>query len=447
MNELDHLFSPRSIALVGASGDATKPAGIACGNLARFKGGFYPVNPRCEELQGMVCYRSVRDIPGTVDLSVVMRPAVDVPAIVREHRGKARFILVVSAGFAETGAAGLQDELAGAGREAGVRLLGPNCLGIYNPYRRLDTFFLPPGGMRRPARGNVAIVAQSGAIVASLLDALGRARIGVSLAVNYGNAVDIDAPEIYDYLAGDASTALVVSYLESVADGRRFVAAAGRLSDAKPFLILKGGKGESGRAAAFSHTGRLAGSYEVFSSILRMAGICEIGTFDELLDATRALARQRKMPGRRVCIVTNGGGTGVVAADELLRLGFDLSPLPETSAFSLKSRFPSFYTVANPLDLTGQARDEDYRTALGEIGGAFDGFLVIALTGVAGITPGLAEILAGFRAETGKPLAVHAAQGGAGGELVLRLERRGIPVYPTPERAVRGLRALLEVAR
>ncbi len=445
MTDLDRLFCPRSVALVGASSDPGRPAGIALANLARFRGRFYPVNPRCEELQGLTCYPSVQAVPETVDLSVIMRPAEEVPASVRDHRGKARCVIVVSAGFAETGERELQEELAMAGKEAGVRLLGPNCLGVFSPSCRLDTFFLPPGGFRRPGRGSCAVVSQSGAVVVSLLDALGRMGIGISRAINYGNAVDVDAPEVYDYLAGDATTGLVVSYLESVGDGRRFVAAAQRLAAAKPLLVLKGGKGGGGGAAAFSHTGRLAGSYEVFSSVLRLAGIREVGDFDGLLDATRALSRQRPSGGKRICIITNAGGAGVLAADESLRQGLVLPPLSDEARSSLRGSFPAFYTIANPVDLTGQVHDEEYRIALNVLGGEYDGFLVIALTGVAGISLRLASILSDFRAATGKPLVAHIAQGGVAGKLTPLLERGGIPVYPSPERAVRGLRAVLEV--
>jgi acyl-CoA synthetase (NDP forming) len=443
VSDLDYLFAPRSVALVGASGDAAKPAGIALGNLARFRGRVYPVNPRCEELGGLACYRSVQELPETVDLSVVMRPAAEVPALVREHRGKARCVLVVSAGFAETGSGELQEDLARAGREAGVRLLGPNCLGVYNPFRRLDTFFLPSAGMRRPRRGKVAVVSQSGAVLVSILDALGRTGIGVSRAANYGNAVDIDAPEIYDWLARDEETGVVIAYLESVGDGRRFVAAARCLAAAKQFLLLKGGKGGSGQAAAFSHTGRLAGSYEVFHSILGQFGIREAAEFDELLDAAHALACRRPTPGNRVCIITNAGGAGVLAADECQRRGLATPPLPEAAAAGLRAALPSFYTIANPIDLTGQVRAADYRLTLDAVRNDFDGFLVIALTGVAGVTLDLAPIFREFTAYAAKPLVVHIAQGGVAGRLVPLLEKACIPVYPSPERAVRGLRALL----
>jgi len=444
MTDLNRLFFPNSVALVGASPDPAKLGGIVLRNLMGLKGRVYPVNPRYDEILGLRSYPSLADLPEAVDLSVIMRPAAEVPGILEAHRGTARFALIVSAGFAEVGAGGLQQEIVRIGREAGIRLVGPNCLGIFNPWHRLDTMFLPHSCLKRPKRGNVAVVSQSGAVMICLLDAIRMANTGISKAVNYGNAVDLDAPEVYEYLAGDDATAVVVSYLESVGDGRGFLDAARRLSERKPFLILKAGKGAGGGAAAFSHTGRLAGNYEVFHSLMNHYGIHEVAGFDELLDAAKALSYQRPGPGRRVCIVTNGGGSGVLAADECAREGLDLPALPEPVREGLRRVFPSFYTVANPIDLTGQVRDDDYRVALSAVGDVCDGFLVIALTGVAGVTPELAGHLVEFRKRVDKPIVVHIAQGGVAPRLIRLLEKAGIPVYRSPERAVRGLAALLD---
>jgi len=298
--------------------------------------------------------------------------------------------------------------------------------------------------MQRPLRGNVAVVSQSGAVLVSLLESLARMGIGVSHAVNYGNAVDLDAPDLYDYLAGDRQTGVVLSYLESVGDGRRFIAAARQLALRKPLLVLKAGKEGSGQNAAFSHTGRLAGRYEVFNSILHQAGIREVGEYEELLDGARALASQRPAPGNRVGIITNAGGSGVLAVDACLRAGLNVPPLPNLVREGLRRHFPSFYAVGNPLDLTGQVRNADYGTALAAVSDHFDAFLVIALTGVAGVTLDLARILSEFRAATPKPLVAHVAQGNMAGKLEMRLTKAGIPVFPTPERAVRGLRVLMQ---
>ncbi|MRR54916.1 MAG: CoA-binding protein [Deltaproteobacteria bacterium] len=444
MKELDPLFFPKSIALIGASPHEEKLGGIALRNLLRTKKNVYPVNPKYEDVLGTRCYPSIREIPEAVDLSIIMRPAVEVPGILAEHAGKARFVLIVSAGFAEVGNNALQKEIVRIGRELKLRLIGPNCLGIFNPHHRLDTLFLPPENLKRPRRGNVAVVSQSGAVMMCILDAVRMANTGVSKAINYGNAVDLDAAEIFEYLAVDDSTEVVVSYLESVADGRRFLEAARFLSARKPLLILKAGKGAGGRAAAFSHTGRLAGDYRVFHSLMKQSGLREALDFDDLLDAAKAVSYQRPSHGNRVCIITNGGGSGVLAADECARLGLEMPELPTDIRNGLREIFPSFYTVANPVDLTGQARIEDYRQTLQAVGDHYDSFLVIALTGVPGITLGLGEYLRNFRESVGKPLVVHIAQGGVAPRLIRLLERAGIPVYRSPERAMRGLAALLD---
>lgn len=443
MKELDCLFFPKSVALVGATPDPAKLGGIVLRNLIRLKGTVYPVNPKYGEILGIRSFPSVADLPETVDLSVILRPAADVPAILEAHRGKARFVLVVSAGFAEVGASELQAEIIRIGREGGLRLVGPNCLGLYNPRHRLDTMFLPHACLKRPKRGNVAVVSQSGAVMICLLEAIRMANTGISKVVNYGNAVDLDAPEVYEYLAEDDDTAVVVSYLESVGDGRRFLKAARFLSDRKPLLILKAGKGAGGGAAAFSHTGRLAGNYEVFHSLMNHYGLHEVACFDELLDGAKAVSYQRPVPGKRVCIITNGGGAGVLAVDECAHRGLVLPDLPDEVRRDLREAFPSFYTVANPIDLTGQVRVDDYREALFAVRDVCDGFLVIAMTGVAGVTLRLADHLREFREKAGKPVVVHIAQGGVAPRLIRLTERAGIPVYPSPERAVRGLASLL----
>ena len=443
MRALDALFSPRSIALIGASPDTAHLAGIVFANLRAFPGRLYPVTPRHREIGGLAAYPAIRDLPEPVDLSVILRPAAEVPRLLEEHAGRSRWAVIVSAGFAEAGASARQEEIARLGRELGIRLVGPNCLGVFNPFHRLDTFFLPHDRFRRPKRGQVAVVSQSGALLICLLEALALAGRGVSRGINYGNAVDLDAPELFDYLADDPTTGVVVAYLESVGDGRRFVAAAQALARRKPLLVLKAGKGEGGQHAAYSHTGRLAGRYEVFRSVMDQCGIRTVGDFEELLDAAHALSQQHPAPGNRVCIVTDAGGLGVLAADECPRQGLLLPPLPAEASGRLAAAFPPFYTFGNPIDLTGQVRDDDYLAVLTALAGHYDGFLVIAHSGVAGITPRLAELLVTFKTGTGTPLVVTLPPGGITPKLARPLERGGIPVFPSPERGVRGLRALL----
>ncbi|MCC6346225.1 MAG: CoA-binding protein [Nitrospirales bacterium] len=452
MSSLDALFTPESIILVGAAHTETKLGGIVLRNLRRFPGRVYPVNPKYRELMGYKTYPSLQEVPysadRSLDLAVIMRPASEVADILRGLRGRVRCAIIVSSGFAEAGHEDLQNEIREIGRESGIRLLGPNCMGIYHARRKLDTFFLSYERLKRPKRGNTAILSQSGAIMTILFEALRAANTGVSAAVGYGNAVDIDEGDLYEYLREDDSTQVVVSYVESLDDGRKFLESARLLGEKKPLIVLKAGKGESGRTAAYSHTGRLAGRYEVFASLLRQFGIREAGDLDELIDTVKALSYQKpalpgQRAGKRVCILTNGGGAGVLAADECMRQGLEVARVPEERAFKLREIFPSFFSVANPVDLTAQVRDEDYLAVLEEVQEVYDGFLIIALTGVIGISLRLAELVRAFKEKTGKPMALYTSNDGVARSLARLMEKAGIPSYPSPERAVRGLKALL----
>jgi len=454
MNSINCFFDPRSIALIGASNDYTKLGGIILKNLLQFRGKVYPVNPKYNEIMGLKTYPSAADVPGQCDLVIIMRPAPEVPAILRGLEGRTRCAVIMSSGFAEIGEDALHEEVKKISAGAGIRILGPNCMGVYNPSQRLDTFFLPRERLKRPKRGNVGIVSQSGAILSCLLGAARTSRTGVSKVVGYGNAMDIDESELYEYLAEDKDTEVVVSYIESVADGRRFIEKAKTLSEKKALLILKAGKGESGQAAAFSHTGRLAGRYEVFHSVLRCFNIKEAMDFDGLMDAAKALSYYSPIHpldkgglregSNRVCIITNGGGSGVLAADECMRQGLEVTALSGHAKEKLGHVFPDFYGLNNPVDLTAQVRDDDYAVALEELKDDYDGFLIIALPNVMGITEGLAEKLKAARQYLGKPLVCNIAEGGISGRLTRLTEKARVPVYSSPERAVRALKSLLD---
>lgn len=440
---LDFLFKPKSVILIGAAHTEIKLGGIVLKNLLKFRGRVYAVNPKYDELMGLKAYHTVEEIPDFADLAIIMRPASEVPEILRELKGKVKGAIVVSSGFAEVGESELQSEVKSMGREFGIRLLGPNCMGIFNPGSRLDTFFISRERMKRPGRGNVAILSQSGAIMASLFEAIRGSNIGVSRAVGYGNAVDIDESDLYEYLHRDKETEVVVSYIESLGDGRKFIQSAKKLTEEKPLIILKSGKGESGGAAAYSHTGRLAGRYEVFHSIMKQFGIREAMDFDELMDATKALSYQRLSRGHKILIVTNGGGSGVLAADECMRQGLEVVRVSEEKLIRLRGMFPNFYVLHNPLDLTAQVKDEDYVVVLNELKDEYDGFIIIALPNIPGITERLAELMKGFKESVGKPIVAHIPTDGVSRRIIALLEKARFPVYPSPERAVRGLKALL----
>jgi acyl-CoA synthetase (NDP forming) len=443
MRPFNFLFNPKTVALIGASHSEEKLGGIVLKNLLRFKGKVYPVNPGYGDLMGLRTYPSIKEVPESVDLSLLLRPAAEIFDLLKEHEGKAKGVVIMSSGFAEIGKRELQDEISKLGKKLGIRMLGPNCMGIFNPYRQFDTFFLSPDRVARPKKGNVAIVSQSGAIMHCLFGIMRDSNMGISSAVTYGNAIDIDETDLYEYYAGDGKTGVVISYIESVGDGREFLKKAKQLSEKKHLVILKAGKQSGGRTAAYSHTGRLAGRYDVFRSMLEQYGIREARDFDDLIDTVKSLSYQKPSGGNRVLIVTNGGGAGVLAADECLRQKLRMPPLPEEKKVRLKRVFPYFYGVNNPLDLTAQVKDEDYLTALDELEDDYDGFLIIALTGVVGISTGLGKLLGSFKEKTGKPMVFHTSCSSESGKLIGLVEKAKIPSFSSPECAARGLRTVL----
>lgn len=445
---LDSFFKPKSIALIGAAHTEEKLGGVILKSLLKFRGKIYPVNPKYKEMMGLKAYPSAGDIPG-VELAIIMRPAKEVPGILKELKDKTKSVLIMSSGFAEIGETGIQEEVKKIGKESGFRVVGPNCMGIYNPYHRLDTFFLPEGRLRRPKAGNVSIVSQSGAILSCIMEEIRKSNSGVSKIIGYGNAADVDESDIYDYFSEDEKTEVIISYVESVGDGRKFVERAKALSEKKALLVLKSGKSPGGEVAAFSHTGRLAGRYEVFHSILKQFGIQEAYDFEELLDAAKALSYQSakcRDAGRgcnRVLVITNGGGSGVLAVDECVRQGIEVTKMPETHRERLGKIFPPFYGINNPVDLTAQVKNEDYAAALNELKDDYDGFLLIALPNVAGITEKLGSVMEDAVRNINKPVVFYMSEGGISKKLTALLERAKIPVYSSPERAVRAIRALL----
>lgn len=443
---LENLFSPQGIALVGASHSEGKLGGVILENLLQYgKERIYPVNPHYDELAGIKCYRDIKELPDNSDLAVIVRPAPEVPGIIRQLKGKSKCAVIISAGFSEAGRADLQEELSKAAKEAGIRVLGPNCLGIYYPANHLDTSFLPQDRPVRPKSGNLGVTSQSGSVMGSIYEALAFSNTGVSKTVHYGNAVDIDEGDLYDYFLQDEETKVVISYIESVGNGRRFIEKAANLSSKKPLLVLKAGKGTSGVKAAFSHTGRLAGSYEIFSSILAQFHIREAQDFEGLIDSAKALSYQvpERRSGKKILILTNGGGDGVLSSDQSFRNGLELSPIPDKKFDELKKLFPPFYTVGNPFDFTAESRDTDYGTVLSALKDDYDGFMVIALTVVEGITEGIVPILKSFRENVGKPVVFLTGTDALGLRITKMAEAAGVPAYPTPERAISALGALL----
>jgi len=451
MFNLSGFFNPKSVAIIGASERHRNLSGIILHNLLRvcYKGSLYPVNPSYEEVFGIKCFPSVTEIPGDVDLAVIAIPAINVPGVLRECGDKGiGSVIIISSGFRETGGDGarLEMEVRDISREMGIRIIGPNCMGVYDPISCIDTFFIPPERMGRPKPGPVAILSQSGSFAVTFLDILAYEGMGVSKVVNYGNRLDIGESELLRYLADDERTKVVTLYIESIEDGRGFIESASYCSERKPVVAFKAGKGEAGASAAHSHTGAMAGRYEIYKAAFKKAGVVEAETYGELLDACKILSFQRPAKGKRVLIVTDGGGIGVAIADLCADQGLHVVDLPDEIKMRLKGKLPPFYILGNPVDLTGSATDEEYgivlREALG--GDHYDLAIVTALWGAPALTDRLIDIIAEASEVTSKPFLICSIGGRFTMSKNSLFEEKGLPVFPSPERAVKAASLLVK---
>jgi acetyl coenzyme A synthetase (ADP forming)-like protein len=452
-SDIDVFFYPNSIAVVGASPRPGSIGRAIIENLAvAYKGKVYPVNPKYEEILGLPAYPSVSSLPEPPDLTVIAVRAQLVPRLAEEAaRAGTRGIIVVSGGFAEAGAEGrrLQEELRRVVDEYNVRLIGPNCIGVYNAFSGVDTFFLPRDRMKRPHKGPTAIISQSGAFLASVMDWAAEEGIGISVAVNFGNKLDVDEVDLIDYFADDDNIRTIIMYIEGVKPGRgRLLIEAARkaTSRGKSIVVLKAGKTSAGAAAAASHTAALAGDYAVYRAAFRQARMIEVDEPIKLFDMAKALARLTPPKGRRVAIITNAGGPGVMAADKLTELGLEVPRFSPELQARLREAFPEArIAVGNPVDLTGDATPEDFEKAIEIVMSSdeADMVMVLALMQPPTMHIRVADAIADAAwRRRDKPI-VAVTIGSEYARLMRDyLEGRGIPVYDFPDRAANALYAL-----
>jgi acyl-CoA synthetase (NDP forming) len=355
-------------------------------------------------------------------------------------------VIIISAGFSEIGEEGkkLEEGLKKIIEKKKIRVLGPNVVGIYDSFSKLDTLFLSREKLERPKEGNVAFISQSGAVGSTILDWFASEKIGISKFVSYGNAMDINETDLLEYLGEDEKTKVIALYLEGVKNGRRFFEVLKKVARKKPVLILKAGKTEKGSKAVLSHTGSLAGSAKIYSSAFKQAGAIEVNSWEELLDFAKAFSTQPLPKGNSLLIVTDGGGFGVLAADEAERQNLNLKDLPKEVVKKLKKVFPDYVILSNPLDLTGDATVERYREAINSAIEYYDGIIVITLFQVPTLKEEIVYMLAAMKTKVNKPILCCASGGKFTKELSEKIESFGIPVYPTPERAVKAFAALVK---
>jgi acetyltransferase len=426
---------------------AGKIGNVVFTNVANFPGEVYAVNPKYQEIAGKPCFPSVLDLPKPVDLAVVVIPAEGVSQVLRECGKKGiKNAAVITAGFKESGPEGAkrERELVQIAEEFGLNVLGPNVLGLISTRVGLNATFAPKGALP----GSIAFMSQSGAFCTSVLDWAWKEKLGFSHFVSLGNKAVLDESDFLAAFAEDPETKVIVAYLEGIKDGPRFMELARRISQEKPIVILKAGRAEAGARAVSSHTGTMAGSDHAYDAAFRQCGVIRARTVEELFDYAYILSRQPLPKGKRIGIVTNAGGAGVMAADAAEWEGLAVARLSESTLQALAGRLPPEAAIYNPVDIIGHATAEQYQAAL-ELVLADPGVdLGVALSAPHPILryADLARVVAEAKERFGKPIAVSFMAGELGEEAEEILRRAGIPSFFDPARAVRALAALAKDA-
>ncbi len=435
---LDGFFHPRSIAVIGATEKQGSVGRTILWNLlsSPFGGTVYPVNPTRPAILGVRAYPSVAAIGEPVDLAVIVTPPKSVPSLVVEcGEAGVRSVIIISAGFKETGPGGveLERQVLEAARRFGIRVVGPNCLGVMNPVGRMNATF--SAGIARP--GRVGFVSQSGAMLTAILDWAAHEDVGFSAIVSLGSMLDVGWGDVIDHLGDDPNTDSIVIYMETIGDARAFLSAAREVALTKPIIVIKPGRTAQAAKAAASHTGSLTGSDDVLDAAFRRAGVLRVDSISELFEVSEILAKQPRPRGRRLTVVTNAGGPGVIATDALIRGGGELSEISPESMEALDAILPPVWSHNDPIDIIGDAPPELYAKTLDIVVATADtdGILVI-LTPQAMTDPtATAKALVRFAHIDGKPILACWMGGEEVAEGATILREAGIPTFAYPDTA------------
>lgn len=447
----DYFFKPKGIAVIGASNDPLKLGYEVFKNLKRYKTGkVYPVNVKDDVVQGVKAYKNIKDIPGEVDLAIIVVPKRFVKgAIIEAGEKGVKGAVIITAGFGETGEAGKKEEreLVEIAHKYGMRLIGPNCVGVMNTQDDMNATFIMDA-----KKGSIAFISQSGALGAGIVYKTVKEGIGFSKFVSIGNMADVDFSELMEYLADTEEDKAIALYIEGLKDGRKFIDVAKRVTKKKPVIALKAGRSESGARAASSHTGSLAGSWKIYEAAFKQSGVLVADTIDDMLSMARAFT-QPLPKGKRVAIMTNAGGPGVLTADAIDRKGLKLANLEEKTIEELRSFLPPMAAVKNPVDMIASARGEDYYKTAKLLLQDPNVDMLIAICVVptfAGMTPtehAEGVIKAVKEVNNGKPVLGLFMAGYVSEKAKELLEANGIPSYERPEDVAAGAYALVQQAK
>ncbi len=436
---LNAIFKPKSVAVIGATEKEGSVGRAVLENLASFTGHVYPINPKRPTVLGRKAYPSLAALPEKVDLAVIVTPATSVPGIIQECTAEGvPGVIIISAGFKETGPAGaeMEQQILAEARRVGMRIVGPNCLGVMSPLDQFNATFA--ADMARP--GNLAFISQSGALCTAILDWSFKEHVGFSGFVSIGSMLDVGWGDLIYYFGDDANTRSIVCYMESVGDARAFLSAAREVALTKPIIVIKVGRTEAAAKAAASHTGSLTGSDEVLDAAFNRVGVLRVESIGELFNLAEVLAKQPRPRGPRLAIITNAGGPGALSTDMLIRSGGQLAELSPETRRELDALLPAHWSHGNPIDVLGDADAERYAKAVEIVSRDpnNDGILVILTPQKMTEATATADRLKPFAKVDGKPL-LASWMGGpeveVGEEL---LNQAGIPTFKYPDTAARA---------
>ncbi len=448
---LKDFFEAKSVAVIGASTKPNSPGYIIAMNFVHsFEGDVYFVNPKGGRLFTKKLYPSVLDIPDQVDLAVIIVPARFVPQVVEECGLKGiHLLIIISGGFSEVGEEGakLEHQIKELAKKFNLRIIGPNCVGIYAPKSKLDTIFLPHDLVKRPGFGPMSFFTQSGAFGVSILTELAFLGYGkwVSKFLSFGNATDINETDALEYLGSDPSTKVILGYMEGFRNPRKFLEIAKEVAKTKPIILIKANRTKAGAKAGASHTASLASDDKITDSLLKSVGIIRSESWGEMLAAAKLFATCSFPRGNKVAVVTNGGGLGVMLSDALEFEGLELAELSSETVDFLKDTFPPLYVTTNPIDLTGNSRSEDFDIALRTVvkDPSVDAIFccIVPVTPVLDLADLVSRIqrLAKENIFAEKPL-LFVSLGGEGAVLLRnKIESIGFPTFSLPETAAKAL--------
>lgn len=447
---LEKLFDPQSVAVIGASPKRGTIGHAIIRNLVAggYAGKILPVNPKYSEIEGIKAFKSIAKVKTGVDLAVIATPMATVVGIVKACvQAQVNSAVIISAGGKEIGAAGqqIEQEIEAAARKGGLRIVGPNCMGIIRPQGKLNASF----AARMPYPGKLAFISQSGAICSAMLDLSLKERMGFSYFISIGSMLDVDFGDLVDYLGNDPDVSSILLYVESLTNIRKFMSAVRAVSRVKPIVILKAGKSPVGARAAASHTGAMAGEDAVYDAAFRRGGIARVHNLEDFFDCAELLAKQPPPTGSRLVVITNSGGPGVMAADAAAEYGLELGSLSESTLGKLDAVLPPFWSRGNPIDILGDAGSQRYAQAVTSCFGQEDmnGMIVILNPQAMTDSAEVAKALAGSLKK--RPYPVFAVwMGGQDVEAGIEiLNQEGIPTYGTPERAVRSFMYLYNYSK